>query len=225
MRYTIWFILACLTTITLAQSGLLDDLKQSATLNKQILAQYSWRETQTMSLDGEVKSTTVSQVEIGADGKAQKTVISQSKEAPKEVRGPLRKKVAHKKTDEFKDYAKSVVALAQQYSQPDPAKLQEAFKKGNFKVDPSPGKGLSQFTISSYLKENDSLTIVIDDKGKAMQSMLVNSYLEKPGDKVVITGGFTPFADGGSHLSQATIVGEKKKLELKISNSNYQKRV
>lgn len=224
MKNLLWPLMVCLTAITLAQSGVLEDLLQSAKLNKQILAQYSWRETQTLSLDGEIKSTTVSQVVIGADGKPQKSVISQTKAPPKEVRGPLRKKIVHNKTDEFKDYAQSVVSLARQYSHPDPAKLQEAFKKGNFKVDPSPGDGLSQFTISSYLKENDSLTIVIDAKKKAMQSVLVNSYLEKPSDKVTIRSGFSPFPTGGSHLDQTTIIGEKKKLELKIANSNYQKR-
>ena len=49
------------------------ELKESMAKNKQALAQYTWHETDTIKLKGEVKKTSNFQVRMGPDGKPQKT--------------------------------------------------------------------------------------------------------------------------------------------------------
>lgn len=224
MKNLIWLLLISLSASTLAQNGPIERLKESAAQNKKVLTQYTWQEVMTLSVDGAVKRTTVSNVEIGPDGKPKKSTISQTSAAKRDVRGPLRKRIVERKMGEFKTYAKSVAELAHQYSHPDPQKLKEAIKQGNAKRDASPGPGLAQVTITNYLKANDSMTVVLDTKGKHIKSVKVKSYLDNPADKVTIDAAFAAFPEAGSHLQNATIVGVSKQLKVEIKNSDYKKR-
>src|ERR1700739_1579909 len=61
-----------------AQEGLqqqVGQLKESMAKNKQALAQYTWVETVTISLKGEEKKQQHYQVQMGPDGKPQKTSL------------------------------------------------------------------------------------------------------------------------------------------------------
>ena len=49
------------------------EIKQYLSLNKIVLAQYRWQESQTVSVKGEVKKEELFQVQIGSDGQPQKT--------------------------------------------------------------------------------------------------------------------------------------------------------
>jgi hypothetical protein len=224
MKKLLCILFVTLSCSALTQTSEVEKLEQAAALNKKVLAQYTWQEVMTLSLDGEMKKTKVSSVEIGSDGKPKKTLVSETDAPKKDVRGPLRKRIAGRKIEEFKDYIKAVVELAHQYAQPDPAKLKSAIKEGNIKRDASPGAGLVQFTIANYIKSGDSMTIVVDVKKKHMTSVKVSSYLDDPKDKVSIDASFAGFSDEGSHLEQGTITGESKKLQIQITNSDYKKR-
>src|SRR5271165_6034799 len=61
----------------LAQNPQLEEklmaLKQSQAMNKQKLAQYTWQETETISIKGSVKDTKMYQVQVGPNGQQQKT--------------------------------------------------------------------------------------------------------------------------------------------------------
>jgi hypothetical protein len=48
-------------------------IKQAQAMNKQKLAQYTWQETETISIKGDVKDTKIYQVQLGPDGQPQKT--------------------------------------------------------------------------------------------------------------------------------------------------------
>jgi hypothetical protein len=49
------------------------EIKQYLALNKVVLAQYRWQESQTVSVKGEGKKEELFQVQIGPDGQPQKT--------------------------------------------------------------------------------------------------------------------------------------------------------
>src|SRR5580704_1045887 len=51
------------------------ELKESMAKNKQAIAQYTWNETVTISLKGEQKKQQHYQVQMGPDGKPQKTSL------------------------------------------------------------------------------------------------------------------------------------------------------
>ena len=71
----ILFALAALTAVAQGPE-IKAQIQQSAAANKERLAHYTWQETQTVSLKGEVKGTTLYQVQMGPDGKPQKTDLS-----------------------------------------------------------------------------------------------------------------------------------------------------
>lgn len=84
------------------------DLKQIAAANKQALAQYTYVQTTTISIKGEVKKVTHDQVVTGPDGKPQKTSLDPPAAAPAPSGGRLKQHVVAKKKEEFEDYADSI---------------------------------------------------------------------------------------------------------------------
>ena len=53
----------------------LAEIKQASAANKQALAHYTWQESQTTSIKGEVKKQQLFQVSVGPDGQQQKSEI------------------------------------------------------------------------------------------------------------------------------------------------------
>jgi hypothetical protein len=222
-KLTLPLLFLLLSSLAWAE-GPLEGLKQSLAHNKQALAQYTWQETQTLSLDGEVKRTTVSSVVLDASGQPQKTTLSEQSAPEKEVKGPLRKRLKERKTGEFKDYMQQVGQLAQSYSQPDPSRLQEAFKAGNVTIDSSGGPSQMRLTVKNYLKPNDILVLVFDQKAGHIKSVQVNSYLDSPDNAVELDCTFAQLPDGTNHLDQSTLVGEEKEVTVVTKNSDYKKK-
>ena len=220
-------ICAILSTIpkALAQNPELQqklaDIKQSSAANKQALAHYTWLEQQTTSLKGEVKKTQQFQVRIGPDGQQQKTELNP--QAPAEPSGGrIKRHIVEKKTEEFQDYGQQIAALGKQYSQPDPQALQQAYQQGNISMQPNGAAGTVSLIIKSYLKPNDSVTLVFNQQQKAIQSIQVASYLTDPSDAVTIAVQFAKLADGTNHVATNQVNGVSKQLGVLIQNSAYQ---
>jgi hypothetical protein len=212
-------------TQTLAQSPALEEklaqIKQSSAANKQALAHYTWLEQQTISLKGEVKKTQQFQVRIGPDGQQQKTELNP--QAPPEPSGRrLRQHIVEKKTDEFQAYGQQIAALGKQYSQLDPQALQQAHQQGNISMQPNGAAGTVSLIIKSYLKPNDSVTLVFNQQQKAIQSVQVASYLTDPSDAVTIAVQFAKLPDGTNHVATNQVNGVSKQLGVLIQNSAYQ---
>jgi hypothetical protein len=197
------------------------EIRQASAQNKQLLAQYTWQEQQTVSIKGDVKKQTVYQVRIGQDGKQQKTQISpqqQSSNGGRE-RG-LRGRIKEKKIGEFEQYAKQVAALAQSYAHLDPQRLQQLFQQGNITLGSAGAPGEVRMVIHGYLKQGDSVTLIFNREQKALQSLEVASYLDDPQDAVTMSA---QEPGGPNHVAQMTVNGVSKHLTVTVQNSNYQK--
>jgi hypothetical protein len=213
------------TLQTLAQNPALQEklaaIKQSSAANKQALAHYTWLEQQTISLKGEVKKTQQFQVRIGPDGQQQKTELNP--QAPAEPSGGrIKRRIVEKKTDEFQAYGQQIAALGKEYSQPDPQKLQQAYQQGNISMQPNGEGGTVSLIIKSYLKPNDSVTMVFNQQQKAVQSIQVASYLTDPSDAVTIAVQFAKLPDGTNHVATVQVNGVSKQLGVQVQNSTYQ---
>jgi hypothetical protein len=229
-KLTLWTaitICAMLSTITqaLAQSPELQEklaqIKQSSAANKQALAHYTWLEQQTISLKGEVKKTQQFQVRIGPDGQQQKTELNPQPPAQPSGRR-LKQHIVEKKTDEFQAYGQQIAALGRQYSQLDPQALQQAYQQGNISMQPNGAAGTFSLIIKSYLKPNDSVTLVFNQQQKAIQGVQVASYLTDPSDAVTIAVQFAKLPDGTNHVATNQVNGVSKQLGVLIQNSTYQ---
>jgi hypothetical protein len=199
-------------------------VKEASAKNKQALAQYAWTEQQTISLKGEVKKQTTYEVRLGPDGKPQKTEVAampQSSGGGRE--GRLKEHIKEKKKEEFEEYGQQLAALAHEYAQPDPQRLQQAFQQGNLTLGSAGAPGEIRMVIKNYIKPNDNVTLVFNQQTKAIQRVQVASYLKDPKDAVEISVQFAKLPDGTNHVANMMVNGESKKLTVAVQNSDYQK--
>lgn len=209
---------------TFAQNPQLEEklmaFKQNQTANKQKLAQYTWTETETISLKGEVKDTKVYTVQM-VNGQQQKTEVSNQAAQQGGRDGRLKQHVVAKKKEEYQEYGQSIAALAKQYTTPNPDALMKAKQAGNISLQP--GAGSVALVIKNYVKQGDSVTFTIDPQSKQLQNVHVASYLNDPKNAVTISAEFAQLPDGTNHVASTLINGESKQLTVNDVNSNYQK--
>lgn len=198
------------------------EVKQAAAANKEALAHYSWQQQQTTAIKGEVKDTKLFQVHIGPEGKPQKLEVENTPTSAGGG-GALKRHIVKKKKEEFEEYGEQIGALAQQYAQPDPEKLEQAFHQGNITVGPAGVPGEVKLQISNYVKPNDKVTLVFNRQAKAIQSLQVATYLDDPGNAVNIGAQFSQLPDGTNHVATMQINGVSKDLLVTTRNSDYQK--
>jgi hypothetical protein len=197
------------------------EVKEAAARNKQALASYSWNEQITISLKGEEKKQEHFQVRLGPDGQSQKTSMDPPAEAPSG--GRLKRHVVEKKTEEYKDYADAMKALAQQYVPPDGQLLEKAYAQGNITLGTVEGAPNEvQLVIHNYLKTQDSMTLVFDKTQKAILSVQIASYMDDPKDAMNLTVQFSCLPDGTNHVASVVMDGVSKHLNIATQNSNYQ---
>jgi hypothetical protein len=196
------------------------EVKEAMARNKQSLASYSWNELVTISLKGEQKKQEHFQVRLGPDGKPQKVSLDPPPDPPSG--GRLKKRIVEKKTDEYKDYADAMRALAQQYVPPDGQLLQQAYAQGNVMIGPVAGApNAIQLVIKNYLKPQDSMTMVFDRSQKALLSLQIASYMDDPKDAMKLTVRFSRLPDGTNHVDGVVMYGVSKQLNIATQNSNY----
>lgn len=195
------------------------DLKTMAAANKQALAQYTYLQTTTISIKGDVKKTTHDQVVTGPDGKPQKTSLDPPPAAPSG--GRLKQRIVEKKVDEFQEYGDSIKALVQQYIPLDKDLIQQAASKGNVAAGPSGAPGVVNLVISNYVKQGDKMTLGINKAAGGLQSLSIASYLSDPSDAVTVNVQFAKIPDGPNHPATETINGASKQMTIVVQNSNY----
>jgi hypothetical protein len=201
----------------------LAEVKESAARNKQALAQYSWRQQETIAIKGNVKDTKIFRVRLGPDGKPQKTEMENLPQSSGGREHGLAHHVKEKKGEEYKEYGQQIGALAQQYTQPDPERLQQAFQQGNLMLGSGGAPGEVKMLISNYIKPNDKVTLVFNQQAKAIQSLDISTYLNDPKDAVHIGAQFSQLPDGTNHVAGMQMKGVSKDLLITTQNSNYQK--
>jgi len=197
------------------------ELKESMAKNKMSLAQYTWVEQVNISLKGELKKQEHFQVRLGPDGKPQKTSLDPPAEPPSG--GRLKKHIVEKKKEEYKEYAEQMKVLAQQYIPPDKDMIQQAYAQGNISI--IPGGGLPseiKLVFHNYVKPQDSMTLIFDKAQKQLLSLQIASYMDDPKDAMTLTVEFSRLPDGTNHVSNVTMNGVSKQLNLATQNSNYQ---
>ena len=81
-----------------------------------------------MLLKGEVKSQTLYQLQMGPDGKPQKTQLSAPPSPPSG--GPLKERMIEEKEEEMKQYGQRISAPVHSYVPPKPQRMQQPFQQG-----------------------------------------------------------------------------------------------
>jgi hypothetical protein len=216
--------LSAFASLTWAQGDMqakVAELKESMAKNKAALATYTWKETVTISLKGEVKKTQHYQVRNGPDGKPQKTSLDPEAAPAQPQGGRMKQRIVAKKKEEYQDYAEQMKALAAQYVPPDKDLIQAAVAKGNVAFAPSATE--TKITFTNYVKPNDSMVIMFNKATKQITSIAIKSYMDSPSDGMNLNVNFESLPDGTSHVSSTTIEGVSKQLTVATQNGDYQK--
>jgi hypothetical protein len=200
------------------------EVKQAAAVNRQMLGQYTWTEQDIISLKGEEKKEEIYIVQLGPDGKPQKTPVDPSSVSDDERRRRgLRGRIIEKKTEEYKEYAESIKTLIQQYVPPDKDRLQQAYQQGNVMIGPQADAPAEyKLEISNYVKQGDNMTLVMDKAQKDLVSLTIATYLSDPSDAINVNVQFARIPGGPNHVSSETINGVSKHLTIAIQNSSYE---
>ncbi len=202
-------------------------IKELLAKNSASLRTYSWVETTTITLKGEVKKQEQKQCFYGADGKVQKTPIGAAPAAKQEPSGGgrggrLKQNIVENKIEDMKEYMEKVVALVHDYVPPAPAKIQAAQAAGNVATQPA-GTAVN-LVIKNYLKPGDLLTIGADPTAKRLTSYKAQSFVEKPKeDDVTLDVTFGALQDGTFYPQQILLDVKAKNIQVKIANSGYKK--
>jgi hypothetical protein len=117
-------------------------------------AQYSWIETRQLTLKGDEKPLSQERCQYGPDGQVQKTPISPP---PPPSGGRIKKRIIEKKTEEMKDYLNDVKGLLGMYVPPDPQKMEQAYRAGNFSLNPV--GGIANFIFKDYAQRGDQMIL------------------------------------------------------------------
>ena len=209
-------------------------IKEALASNQAALRQYSWIETTTISLKGEVKKQEKKQCVYGADGKVQKTPLPGQAAPQQQAKekgggggrrgGRLKETIVENKVEDLKDYMEKAAALVHEYVPPDPQKIQAAMAAGKISTQPASGQGVSTLTITDYVKPGDKLILGFDPVAKKLRSYQVQSYVEKPKDDAVkLAVTFASLPDGTNYPQQTVLDVAAKKVNVKIVNSGYAK--
>jgi hypothetical protein len=194
--------------------------KQNAAQNQQALRSYGWIEKVELSLKGEVKNTAVNSCRYGADGKVQKTAVVEP--PPPEKKRGLRGKVIAKKTGEMKAELEAATALVHQYVPPDPGMMQVVMNAGTASLAQA-GPGVLVLKFPGYVKPGDSLELTFDSTVKALRQIDVATYLDSPESPVTLHVALQALPDGPRYPGSVVLGMPASKIEVRITNSNYQK--
>ena len=194
--------------------------KQAAAQNQQALRSYTWLEKVELSLKGEVKSTKVSSCRYGPDGQVQKTPVVEPP-PPQKQRG-LKGKVVAKKTGEMKAELESAGALVHQYVPPSPDKIQVVMNAGTASLAQA-GPGAVALKFPGYVKTGDALALTFDTTVKTLRRIDVTTWLDKPSETVTFQVAMQSLPDGTDYPGAITLAIPASNIEVRITNSNYQK--
>jgi hypothetical protein len=207
-------------------------LKQSLQDGQTKIRQYEWVETTIISMKGEEKSRKQNRCYYGADGKVQKVPVADAAAAAapapsgggggrgRRGGGKMKENVVENKKEEMQEYMQSAVKLIHGYVPPAPAQIQAAKDAGRVKVDQQPG-GKVRIAIAQYLKPDDSLTMDLDVAANRLLGLGVDSYLDKPEDKVTLAVHMASLPDGAFYPAQTTLDAPAKNIKVVIQNSGH----
>ncbi|MGH7723886.1 MAG: hypothetical protein ACREOU_00495 [Candidatus Eiseniibacteriota bacterium] len=195
-------------------------VKESFAASKKALRSYQWIQTVGLSIGGEEKAKQQYTCYYGAEGSLQKVPVAA--DAKEEKKRGLRGKVVESKKAELEGSLKSAMALLDQYTPVDPAKIQAAKAAGNVSVSVPDQSGRVRVTIQNYVKPGDQVEVAVDGAKNTLQGVKISSMLD---DKSPVTANVTyaSFPDGTQYPETQVLDLKSQKLSVNVTNSGYKK--
>jgi hypothetical protein len=193
--------------------------------NAAALREYTWKSRTELSLKGDVKFVTLEQVRFDLDGRRQKTRIGGSPE-PSEDRfdpraprvGPVRRIVAAKKKEEFKDLLQDLAALAESYAHP-PLETLHAFARQAARTKTIEA-GLVRVQGRNLIVTGDSMIVWIDPSTSLIRRAEIDTMRE--GERVEMAVDYRSLANGLTYQARTLLRYPHRQMSLTVETYDHQ---
>lgn len=194
--------------------------KQAAAANQKALRAYSWIEKTEVFVKGELKSTKVDSCRYGLTGEVEKTPVVVPP-PPQSGRG-LKGRIAKGKIEDMTAELKATAALVHRYVPPDPGLIQVVLNAGTASISQAGPQNLA-VKFPGYAKAGDALTLTFEKAIKTLRQIDVTTWVEKPEEPASLKVTMRSLPDGTDYPSGIVLGIPHSKVEVRITNSNYQK--
>lgn len=185
--------------------------------NTEKLKAYIWKRKSDVSIDGQVKLTTITEFSFDDQGKLQAKVVdaeSSVKQKPG-VRGRVQQNAAEDKAE----YVQKALELSMAYTFMTKGQLLDFFSKAS--VSEKDGK-LEAIAENVYV-QGDKLTIWVDKKTNLYTKKVFSSLLGK--DPIDGEINFEKFSSGVNHGTTTIINMPAQKMRIDAKNQDYSQRI
>lgn len=223
MKYLLLFTAFSLFTATFSfaqidKEQLALTVSKAEAENNAKLQQYIWKRKSDVSLDGQVKLTTISEFSFDEKGEIQTQLVDaeSSVDQKKGVRGKAQQNAAEDKAD----YVQKALELSMAYTFMSKGQLLDFFTKATV----TEKDGLLEATSSNVYVQGDQLTLVIDAKTNLFVRKKFSSKLDK--DPIDGEINYARFESSGINHGTTTVLNlPAQKMKINSVNQNYTQRV
>lgn len=198
-------------------------VKQNLETSMQNLKGYEWLETTTIFKDNEAKSKTQNQCYYDVNNKLVKVPTGASSGGDEKQARGLRGKIVENKKEEMSAFVKQCIAKVHEYLPPNPAKLQSTYAAGKTSIQVLEPNKKFRLDFSDYLQAGDKLGVAIDKEKNLLTGINVDTYVEKPENKVSFSIRYALLPDGTQYPEETLMVLPSEGLKVVIKNEGYRK--
>jgi hypothetical protein len=184
------------------------------------LQPYVWVEHTEVRVDGDLRSSTDFSLNCDKDGNVVRTPLH-AKLA--DNGNNVSNRVSQRRKAEKNDYIQRAVNVIQNYAPPKPDRIDYMLRSGQALLEPGEN-GSSAMRFNGYSQRGDSMVFTYDPITKVLHKVTVSTTLGgNKEDPVTLVAIFEPLQDGVNHMTSATVLAAKKKVEVKRTNGDYKK--
>jgi len=185
--------------------------------NTEKLKAYIWKRKSDVSINGEVKLTTITEFSFDDQGKLQ-TKLVDAESSVKQKPG-LRGKAQQSAAEDKADYVGKALELSLAYTYMTKGQLLDFFGKATVNEK----DGILEATGADVYVKGDKLTILIDKKTNLYTKKTFSSLLGK--DPVDGEINYEKFSSGVNHGSSTVLNMPAQKMKIDAKNQDYSQRV
>jgi hypothetical protein len=213
---------AILLSLTLlgqvANEGLANGVINARKKNAALLQQYTWNCRTDIEESGKLQDLRISLVNLGPDGKLQKTLLSDQQGAL--PRGLLRRAAEQKQREQHEKYLADLAGLVDQYTLPSAGAVINFLSTAQIQPVTTPeGKTILNINGANVVVPGDSFGMTVD--GRSLQPMNITVKTTYNGEPVTLSASMTTTKNGLNHLQYATVSVPAKNLTIMIHNYDY----
>lgn len=185
--------------------------------NTEKLMQYIWKRKSDVSVDGQVKLTTLTEFSFDAAGKLQAKIVD-AESSVKQKRG-VRGQIQQSAVEDKMEYVQKALALATAYTFMSKGQLLDFFSKATVNQK----DGVIEAIAENVYVQGDKLTVWVDEKTNLFTKKKFSSLLGK--DAIDGEINYEKFSSGINHGSTTVLNMPAQKMKIDAKNQDYSQRI